>query len=135
LRFPAFFGYGIPFERIPDLLSGVILGLSTNKNYRHVHHHLHPVILGMFIDGSVVILLFTPIFLPLAVKVGWDPVHFGILFCHGYYDGQYDSTSGACNERCLYRTRCGPFLNMQKKCGPGFLQPSFGGCSWYSSQA
>ena len=39
------------------------------------------IILGMFMDGSVVILLFTPIFLPLAVKVGWDPVHFGILFC------------------------------------------------------
>jgi len=39
------------------------------------------VILGMFIDGSVVILLFTPIFLPLAMQVGLDPVHFGILFC------------------------------------------------------
>jgi TRAP-type C4-dicarboxylate transport system permease large subunit len=39
------------------------------------------IVLGMFMDGSVVILLFTPIFLPLAMKVGIDPVHFGILFC------------------------------------------------------
>ncbi|MEN6491342.1 MAG: TRAP transporter large permease [Rectinema sp.] len=75
------FGYGIPFERIPDLLSGVILGLSTNKIIVMFIIIFILVILGMFIDGSVVILLFTPIFLPLAVKVGWDPVHFGILFC------------------------------------------------------
>lgn len=75
------FGYGIPFERIPDLLSGAILGLSTNRFIVMFIIILMLIILGMFIDGSVVILLFTPIFLPLAVKVGWDPVHFGILFC------------------------------------------------------
>jgi TRAP-type C4-dicarboxylate transport system permease large subunit len=39
------------------------------------------VILGMFMDGSVIILLFTPIFLPLAKAVNIDPVHFGILLC------------------------------------------------------
>jgi len=75
------FGYGIPFERIPDLLSGAILGLSMNRYIVMLIIIAILLILGMFIDGSVVILLFTPIFLPLAVKVGWDPVHFGILFC------------------------------------------------------
>ncbi len=75
------FGYGIPFERIPDLISSAILGFSTNRYVVMFVILFILVILGMFIDGSVVILLFTPIFLPLAVKVGWDPVHFGILFC------------------------------------------------------
>jgi tripartite ATP-independent transporter DctM subunit len=75
------FGYGIPFEKIPDLISNAILGFSTNRYVVMFIILFILVILGMFIDGSVVILLFTPIFLPLAIKVGWDPVHFGILFC------------------------------------------------------
>lgn len=75
------FGYGIPFDRIPDLMQGVLLGISTNKYVVMFIIILIMIILGMFMDGSVIILLFTPIFLPLALKVGWDPVHFGILFC------------------------------------------------------
>ncbi|MDD4012055.1 MAG: TRAP transporter large permease [Sphaerochaetaceae bacterium] len=75
------FGYGIPFERIPDVVSKLILGLTINPYLVMFIIFVILVILGMFMDGSVVILLFTPIFLPLAMKVGWDPVHFGILFC------------------------------------------------------
>jgi tripartite ATP-independent transporter DctM subunit len=75
------FGYGIPFDRIPDLLSGAILGLSTNQYMVMFIIIVFMILLGMFMDGSVIILLFTPIFLPLATQVGIDPVHFGILFC------------------------------------------------------
>jgi tripartite ATP-independent transporter DctM subunit len=75
------FGYGIPLENIPGLISGAILGLSQNKFIVMGIILLFLVILGMFMDGSVVILLFTPIFLPLAKAVGFDPVHFGILYC------------------------------------------------------
>lgn len=75
------FGYGIPFEKIPDLVSRMILGITTNRFLVLAIIYVVLLILGMFIDGSVVILLFTPIFLPLATSVGWDPVVFGILFC------------------------------------------------------
>lgn len=75
------FGYGIPFDRIPDLVQGAILGFTANKYLVMAIMLIIMIILGMFMDGSVIILLFTPIFLPLALKVGWDPVHFGILFC------------------------------------------------------
>ncbi len=75
------FGYGIPFEKIPDLVSSLILGITNNKFLVLMIIYFVLLVLGMFIDGSVVILLFTPIFLPLAMKVGWDPVVFGILFC------------------------------------------------------
>lgn len=75
------FGYGIPFERIPDVVEKLILGVTTNRYAVMGIMMLMMVVLGMFMDGSVIILLFTPIFLPMAQKVGWDPVHFGILFC------------------------------------------------------
>jgi TRAP-type C4-dicarboxylate transport system permease large subunit len=35
--------------------------------------------MGMLMESTVNCLLFTPIFLPLVVKVGVDPVHFGII--------------------------------------------------------
>ncbi|WP_422479379.1 TRAP transporter large permease [Pleomorphochaeta sp. DL1XJH-081] len=75
------FGYGIPLENIPALLTSTILSISQSKYIVMLIILLFLVILGMFMDGSVVILLFTPIFLPLAKAVGIDPVHFGILFC------------------------------------------------------
>jgi tripartite ATP-independent transporter DctM subunit len=75
------FGYGIPFERVPDLMTSVALAISGNKFIVMFMIIGILIILGMFMDGSVIILLFTPIFLPLALKLGWDPVHFGILFC------------------------------------------------------
>jgi TRAP-type C4-dicarboxylate transport system permease large subunit len=34
----------------------------------------------MFVDGAVLILMLTPIFLPIALKAGFDPVHFGLVF-------------------------------------------------------
>ena len=37
------------------------------------------VIAGMFIESTVLVLLLTPIFLPIVQQVGVDPVHFGIL--------------------------------------------------------
>jgi tripartite ATP-independent transporter DctM subunit len=75
------FGYGIPLENIPALITEAILGISQNKYLVMFIIMGILVVLGMFMDGSVVILLFTPIFLPLSKAVGIDPVHFGILFC------------------------------------------------------
>lgn len=39
------------------------------------------LIFGMFIDGGIVVLLTTPIFLPLIKQIGVDPVMFGLLLC------------------------------------------------------
>ena len=63
------------------MLTETILGVSQSKYVVMLIILGFLVLLGMFMDGSVVILLFTPIFLPLAKAVGIDPVHFGILFC------------------------------------------------------
>ena len=63
------FGYGIPYEQIPNKLTQAILGISQSKFAVMGIIIFFLIILGMFIDGSVVILLFTPIFLPLAMQV------------------------------------------------------------------
>lgn len=76
----AAFGYGITWERIPELIANFLLGISPNPYVLLVIIMLFLIIAGMFIDGAVLILMLTPIFLPIATKVGFDPVHFGLVF-------------------------------------------------------
>ncbi|MDR1778006.1 MAG: TRAP transporter large permease [Desulfovibrio sp.] len=75
------FGYGIPYEQVPQAITSFTTSITTNP-YIVVYIIVACLIVaGMFIDGSPCVLLFTPIFLPLAKSVGLDPVVFGLILC------------------------------------------------------
>jgi tripartite ATP-independent transporter DctM subunit len=77
----AIFTYGLIWDRIPEVIAKVLLGVSGNNPYVLLSIIvIFLVIAGMFVDGSVLILMLTPIFLPIATEVGFDPVHFGLIF-------------------------------------------------------
>ena len=80
LALSAIFGYGIVFERIPEVVSTWMVGLTDSPNLVMVIIVLLILFLGTFMEGSVLIIMLTPIFLPLATKYGIDPVHFGLVF-------------------------------------------------------
>jgi tripartite ATP-independent transporter DctM subunit len=80
LALSAIFGYGIVFERIPEVVSAWMLGLTDSPNLVLVIIVLFILLLGTFMEGSVLIIMLTPIFLPLVTKYGIDPVHFGLVF-------------------------------------------------------
>lgn len=75
------FGYGIPFDQVPVRLTGFMLGISDNRYVLIFMIILFLIVLGMFMEGSVTILLLTPIFLPLMRELGVDPVFFGLIMC------------------------------------------------------
>jgi TRAP-type C4-dicarboxylate transport system permease large subunit len=50
---------------------------------------------GTFMEGSVLIIMLTPIFLPLVTKYGVDPVHFGLVFIMAATIGNYTPPVGA----------------------------------------
>jgi len=75
------FRYGIPFEHVPQTMTALITGFSTNPHIVLMIVIGFLVVAGMFIEGSVCILLFTPILLPMVVSLGVDPVHFGLIMC------------------------------------------------------
>lgn len=75
------FRYGIPFEHVPQAMTSLITGFSTNPHIVLMIVIGFLIIAGMFIEGSVCILLFTPILLPMVVSLGVDPVHFGLIMC------------------------------------------------------
>ncbi|MGY0691453.1 TRAP transporter large permease [Virgibacillus sp. FSP13] len=72
--------FAMAFTGIPEALSNFVLGISDNKFVILLLINLLLLVIGMFIDIAPAILIFTPIFLPIATSIGVDPVHFGIFF-------------------------------------------------------
>lgn len=67
------------FEGIPELISGFLLEQFSNKIVIFLVINLVLLIIGTFMDMTPAVLIFTPIFLPVVVALGMDPVHFGIV--------------------------------------------------------
>ena len=77
----AIFAYGIPVDRVPQALTSFITGVSVDANIVLLVIIVFLVLVGMFMEGSVAILLLTPILLPMVETLGVDPVHFGLIMC------------------------------------------------------
>lgn len=69
----------LSFENIPQQVSAALLSLSDNKIIILLLINLILLIVGVFMDITPAILIFTPIFLPVVVAQGVNPVHFGIV--------------------------------------------------------
>lgn len=67
------------FENIPQDLSSFLLGISDNKIIILITINLILLFVGIFMDITPALLIFTPIFLPIVTDLGVDPVHFGII--------------------------------------------------------
>jgi len=66
-------------EDIPQMISEFMLTLSDNKWVILIVINLILLFVGMFMDITPAVLIFTPIFLPVVTNVGVDPIHFGIM--------------------------------------------------------
>ena len=73
------FGYCLTQLHVPDLASSAILGLTDNKIVIALLIDLIILVLGCLMDMSPIILITTPILLPIATQIGIDPVQFGII--------------------------------------------------------
>ena len=72
-------GYLITYERLPQNAAEFMLGLTSNTTLLLILILIFLLLAGMFIESTVLVLLLTPIFLPIIEQIGVDPVHFGIL--------------------------------------------------------
>ncbi|HEX2018760.1 MAG TPA: TRAP transporter large permease subunit [Aurantimonas sp.] len=64
-----------------DFVSSLIIGISEEPLYVLLFMMLILFVLGMFLDWVGIALLTLPIFVPIIVELGYDPVWFGVLFC------------------------------------------------------
>ncbi|MBD8876994.1 TRAP transporter large permease [Roseibium polysiphoniae] len=75
----ASFGWLLAFLRIPAELVAMMKDLSSNPIVILLLINLILLMLGTFMDMSPLIVITTPIFLPVATAFGIDPVHFGVI--------------------------------------------------------
>ena len=67
------------FENIPQALSLFILNISGNKLIVLLMINLILLFVGIFMDITPAVLIFTPIFLPIIKSIAIDPIQFGIM--------------------------------------------------------
>jgi tripartite ATP-independent transporter DctM subunit len=67
------------YANIPQSVSAGLLSLSSNPFTILLIINLILLFVGIFMDMTPAVLIFTPIFLPVVVSMGMDPVHFGII--------------------------------------------------------
>ncbi len=75
----AIFGFCLTRLHVPDMASKAILGISNNPYVIAILIDLILLFLGCIMDMAPIILIATPILLPIATSIGIDPVQFGII--------------------------------------------------------
>ena len=75
----ASFGWLLAFLKVPASMVSLLQGVSDNPIVILLLLNLILLILGVFMDMSPLIIITTPIFLPVALAFGVDPVHFGVI--------------------------------------------------------
>lgn len=73
------FGYCLTTLHVPDLAAHAITGLTSNPILIALLLNLILLVLGMIMDMSPIILIATPILLPIAQSIGINPIQFGIM--------------------------------------------------------
>jgi tripartite ATP-independent transporter DctM subunit len=75
----AAFGWLLAFLRVPTMLVALLKDFSDSPILILLMINLLLLVLGTFMDMSPLIVITTPIFLPVATAFGVDPVHFGVI--------------------------------------------------------
>lgn len=81
---------------VPAKLTAAMLSISDN---RYVIMGLILILLlfiGTWLDNAAAITLFTPILFPVAMSIGMDPVHFGVVMIVGLAMGMFTPPVGVC---------------------------------------
>lgn len=79
IAFASGFGYLMALMRLPAQVTDFFLTLSDNRVVIMMLINIMLLVLGCLMDMAPLILICTPILLPVVVKLGVDPVHFGII--------------------------------------------------------
>lgn len=72
-------GFAIIFMQVPQQIAGAMLEGLTNDQLIVAVILVGIFVAGLFFESTILVLLLTPIFVPIVVQIGFDPVHFGIL--------------------------------------------------------
>ena len=75
-------GWVLAFTQIPQAVSQILLGITSNKYLLLLIMNLLLLIAGTFMDVTPAIMIFTPLFLPIVKEFGMNPVQFGMILVY-----------------------------------------------------
>ena len=81
---------------IPNVISRMIMGVSDNKYVILLIMNVFLLVMGMFLDLTPAVLIFVPIFLPIARRIGMSDVHFGLMLILNLGIGSVTPPVGSC---------------------------------------
>jgi tripartite ATP-independent transporter DctM subunit len=73
-------GFYLAWQEIPMRAAEWVLAITKDPQVFLLMFNLFVLVLGMFMDGAMILVLLTPLLVPIIHSYGIDPVHFGILF-------------------------------------------------------
>lgn len=92
----AAFAYMLTFFQVPSKMIDLMTGISDNPIAILLMMNLMLLVLGMIMDMAALILICTPIFLPVAASIGVDPIQFGMILMMNLGLGLCTPPVGSC---------------------------------------
>ncbi|MBY6195714.1 TRAP transporter large permease subunit [Vibrio hangzhouensis] len=74
--------WSMTFASIPDTIGELLVTVSENKIVILLLMNITLLIVGIFMDMAPALLIFTPIFYPVAISLGVDPIQFGVIIVY-----------------------------------------------------
>jgi tripartite ATP-independent transporter DctM subunit len=90
------FAYLLTFYQVPTKMAAFLTGISDNPVIILLMINLMLLLLGMIMDMAALILICTPIFLPIAISIGVDPYQFGMILLMNLGLGLCTPPVGSC---------------------------------------
>jgi len=92
----AIFGWILANHQVPQAVAHIFLSITNNKWVLLLLINLFLLFVGTFMETTASLIILTPILLPLAVKVGIDPIHFGLVMVLNLVIGLITPPLGVC---------------------------------------
>jgi C4-dicarboxylate transporter DctM subunit len=92
----AIFGWILANQQVPQAVAQVFLSVSNNKWVILLLINIFLLFVGTFMETTASLIILTPILLPLAVKIGIDPIHFGVVMVLNLVIGLITPPLGVC---------------------------------------
>ncbi|MBY0098389.1 TRAP transporter large permease [Mesobacillus maritimus] len=73
------FSWYLTYEQIPSTVASKMLEFASTPIVFLIIVNIILLIVGMFMDSSAAVLILVPLFLPVVMEMGIDPIHFGVI--------------------------------------------------------
>mgnify|MGYP001029168491 CR=1 FL=1 len=90
------FGWVLIQQQIPNALLNALLSVSSEPWVILLIINAALLLLGMFIEGIAILIIAFPVLLPIIMKIGVDPVHFGVIIVLNLMIGLVTPPVGLC---------------------------------------